>query len=157
MRNVIYETENSIFKFLLPDVINRLTFYSTKHNVSEATELLNLISSSPDDPVRIPEKNNYFRFVCLYLVDQGKGSVICKICRKSYKFNEIRIIRRTSGIEENLLPIGGKKRCGWLSWNKWINRIFSKEEYPKIGNFGAIGIQCEKGHELLSMTITWIS
>ena len=84
VRNVIYETENAIFKFHLPDVINRLTFYSTEHNVSEATELLRLISSSSDNPVRITEKNNYFQFICLYLVDQGKVNVICKICTHHY-------------------------------------------------------------------------
>jgi len=142
VRTVIYETENAIFRLNKSDVINRLKVHSKEYNISQATELLSLISSSSEVHVRIPEKNNYFRYICLYLVDQGKGSVICNLCRKSYQLTEIRIIRRISG---------------WVNWPKWIMIIFSKEQKPRIGNFGGIGIQCEKGHELLGMAITWIS
>jgi len=151
VKTVIYETSTSIFRLNQSDVINRLKVHSKEYNVSQATELLSLITTSSEDPVMIPEKNNYFRYICLYLVDQGKGNLICKICRKRYPLNEIRIIRSVTGIEENLLPIFGKRRCGWVNWQKWIERIFTEQQ--PINNFGRIGIQCEKGHSVLLMAI----
>jgi len=156
VRNVIYETSTSIFRLNQSDVINRLKVHSTEYNVSEATELLSLISSSSDNPVKIPEKNNYFRYVCLHSVYQSKkGDVICKICRKSYHLNEIKVIKKITGIEETLLPLGGAQRCGHINWPKWINRIFTEQK--STSNFGRVCIQCEQGHSVLLMAITWIN
>lgn len=155
VRNVIYEKENAIFRLNQSDVINRLKVHSTEYNVADATKLLNFISKTSDDSVRIPKKNYYFRYLCLHLVDQGKGDVICKICRISYPLNEIKIKKNFSGIQENLLPVFGNRRCGWINWPKWIERIFT-EQQPEIANFGRgrIAIQCEKEHKLLGMKIT---
>jgi len=156
VRNVIYETSSAIFRLNKSDVIKFFTFYSTKQNVDNATELLNFISSSSNDPVMIPEKNNYFRYVCLHLVYQSKkGDVICKKCNKTYQLNKIKVIKKISGIEENYLPLGGGQRCSYINWPKWIERIFTEQQ--PISNFGRVCIQCEKEHKLLGMAITWIS
>jgi len=153
VRTVIYETDNAIFRLNKSDISNLLKVHSKEYNISQATELLSLISSSSDNPVKIPEKNNYFRYVCLHLVYQSKkGEVTCKICRKSYQLNKIKIIKKISGIEENLLTLGGAQRCGHINWPKWIKRIFTEQE--PISNFGRINIQCEKGHSVLIMAIT---
>jgi len=155
VRTVIYETDNAIFRLNKSDISNLLKVHSKEYNISQATELLNFISTSPEDPVRIPEKNNYFRFICLYLVDQGKGEVMCKTCRISYPLNEIKIKKKFSGIQENLFPVFGKRRSSWINWQKLIERIFT-EQQSEIANFGRgrVCIQCEKEHKLLGMAIT---
>ena len=65
MTAINFQTENSSFYFTLNDVKERLNHYSSAHNVDEAAHLLNLLKSSPDEPIKIPEENNYFGYIAL--------------------------------------------------------------------------------------------
>lgn len=49
MDTAIFETDNAIFSFALPDVLNLLSSYSSEHQVEEATDLLKILKSTPGD------------------------------------------------------------------------------------------------------------
>jgi len=144
-RTVIYQTENGIFKFPFSDVIQKFTSYDDEHKTGEAIRLEKYLTTSNDNPIFIPEKESYFRLICLYLITENKGEVICRTCQKTYLFNQLRIIRRSGTLQNK------EKQYGW------IKRLFFKREERRIGNFGGRTIECKKGHELIPMTITWIS
>jgi len=144
-RQVIYQTENGIFKFSFSDVIEKFTSYSDEHKTGETIKLEKFLTTSNDNPIFVPEKESYFRLICLYLIKKNKGEVICRKCQKKYLFNQLRIIRR-SGTLQNTDKKGG-----------WIKRLFFKREERRTGNFGTRTIECKKGHELIPTTITWIS
>ena len=141
-RQVIYQTENGIFRFSFSDVIQKFTSYSDEYKTCSAIQLEKFLTTSPDNPIFIPEKETYFRLICLYLIKENKGEVICRTCQKKYLFNQLRIIRRSGTLQKQ---------------HGWIKRLFSKREERRTGNFGGRTIECKKGHELLSMLITWIS
>lgn len=46
--NIIFEKENIIFKFLLPDVKDRLNYYAYEHGVEKANNLIDILKSSSD-------------------------------------------------------------------------------------------------------------
>ena len=145
-RQVIYQTENGIFKFPFSDVIEKFTSYSDEHKTGEAVRIEKFLTTSNDNPIFIPEKESYFRLICLYMIKENKGEVICRTCQKKYLPKQLRIIRRSSGNLQNT-----EKKSGW------IKRLFSKREERRTGNFGGRTIECKKGHELIPTTITWIS
>ena len=99
-RQVIYQTENGIFRFSFSDVIRKFTSYSDEYKTGEAIRLEKLLTTSTDNPIFIPEKESYFRQICLYLIKENKGEVICRTCQKKYQFNQLRIIRESGTLQD---------------------------------------------------------
>jgi len=77
--------ESATFEFDLIEVKDRLSHYISEHNIAEATHILNLISTSPNQPIEIPEEYDYFGYIILDLIGEGKGTVNCNICNQTYK------------------------------------------------------------------------
>lgn len=82
--DIVYETENAIFKFLLLDVKDLLNYYAYEHGVEKAKDLISFLKTSSDSQIVIPEKCHYFCFIVVDLIGKGKGSIICKPCHKIY-------------------------------------------------------------------------
>lgn len=145
MGTVIHETENAIFQFDLADAIKGLSTYAIQRGVDDANELLDFLTSSPTDPVRIPGgRSDYFGYITLDLISQSKGSAYCKICQKTYRANQLKPV--TVGHGNSPFSVNLKKKGG-------IKNLFSrKTKMP--GMYGGKGYACPEGHELISM-ITW--
>ena len=145
MATVIHETKTAIFQFDLADGIKCLSAYAIQCGVDEANELLDFLTSSPTDPVRIPEeRSELFGYVTLDLLSQSKGSAYCKICQKSYRADQLNPI--TIGHGKTPFSVEIKKKGG-------IKSLFPKKgKMP--GMFGGKGYACPEGHELISM-VTW--
>ena len=82
MRIVMYENRNAIFDFELPDVIDHLKYYS-EQNVREAIQLLETISSSTSEVIRIT--SDYFGYIVLNLIKADKGSIFCKVRKEGFR------------------------------------------------------------------------
>ena len=146
MDTTIFETDNAIFSFALPDVLNLLSSYSSEHQVEEATDLLKILKSTPGDLREVPRENGFFGYVVLDLLDKGKGSIFCKTCQKNYP---AKLLQSTSiGFGRNPLTVNLKEKRGI------IKRLFGKR--IRIGMMGGESYLCPEGHELISM-ITWIT
>jgi len=92
-RQVIYQTENAFFRFSFSDVIEKFTSYSDEHKTGSAIRIEKFLTTSNDNPIFIPEKESYFRLICLYLIKENKGEVICRTCQKKYLPKQLKIIR----------------------------------------------------------------
>ena len=143
MTAVIYETENARFEFSLIDATNRLDYYVSKHNVDEASDLFHFLSFCLDDPIRVPEERTYFGFIALDLLDEGKGTATCKICRKLYEPKQLKPVPLGEG--KNPFNVTLSKKGG-------SNPMFKKKR--RIPMFGGRGFKCPEGHALVAM-ITW--
>lgn len=143
---ITYESENGVFEFDLSDVEDRLTHYASEHNIEDAAEILKFISSSPEDPVKIPEKYDYFGYIALDLLESGKGSVTCLPCDKNYKPHQLKPI--TVGHGRSPFDLNPELRGGVPK------KLFGKKRNPPL--FGGKGFECPEGHELIAMT-TWMT
>ena len=143
MRSVMYENRNAIFDFELPDVIDRLKYYSDQ-NVHEATELLDAISLCPSPTIKVT--SDYFGYIVLDLIKADKGHVYCKACKEMYDSNQLS--SRPLGFGKSPFSINLKQEGGI------IKRLFSKKK--RITGRGGEAYDCPKGHELIGM-ITWIT
>ena len=143
MRIVMYKSPNAIFDFLLPDVIDRLNYYSDE-NVHEASEILDEISLSPSPVIKV--ESNYFGYIVLDLVRAGKGHAYCNACKETYDSNQL--ISRPIGFGRSPLDINIKEKGGI------IKRLFGRKKH--ISGMGGDAYDCPRGHTLISM-ITWIS
>ena len=143
MSKITYQTDEAIFEFDLPSAIDKLEHYATEHNVDEARELIDFIAESSDDPITIPEKYD-FSYVALDLLDQKNGSIICKICNKTYQPNQLK--PTIVGHGKSPFSINSKEKGG-------IKKLFGSKQKPP-GMSGGRGYECPKGHNLISM-ITW--
>ena len=145
MATVIHETENAIFQFDLADAIKCLSAYAIQRGVDEANKLLDFLTSSPTDPVTIPEGwSELFGYVTLDLLSQRMGSAYCKICQKSYQANQLKPI--TIGHGKTPFSVKLKKKGG-------IRYLFTREK-KMPGMFGGKGYACPEGHELIAR-VTW--
>ena len=145
MATVIHETENAIFQFDLADAIKGLSSYVIQHRVNEANDLLDFLTSSPTDPVKIPQgRSELFGYITLDLISQSKGSAYCKLCQKTYRANQLNPI--TIGHGKTPFSVKLKKKGG-------IRNPFSRKgKMP--GMFGGKGYACPEGHELIAR-VTW--
>ena len=143
MQTVTFKTENAIFKFDLTDVQERLNHYTSKHKVSEATKLLEFLSTQSSKPINIFKDSKYFGYITLDLINAGKGSVTCKVCHKTYQPSQLKPV--TVGHGETPFSVNLKKKGV-------VKRLFGKKQNPPM--FGGKGYQCPVGHELISM-ISW--
>ncbi len=85
MTLVLFQTKNAVFEFDIAEVKERLNHYISEHNIDEAIQILDLITSSFDNPIKIPDEYDYFGFIALDLISEGIGSVNCKTCNKTYQ------------------------------------------------------------------------
>lgn len=143
MRTVIFKTENAVFEFDLTDVQDHLYHYTSKHNVDEATKLLESLSTQSGRCIDIPKDSQYFGYIALDLIKAGKGSVTCKVCNKIYKPGQLKPV--IIGHGETPFSVNLKGKGG-------IKRLFGKKQNPPM--FGGKGYECPVGHELISI-ITW--
>ena len=82
MDTLVYETETATFSFERDEITKLLN--RSENRTQESDDLLSFLSSSIDDPIKIPEECDYFASIVLDLVNEGKGSVTCKPCGKTY-------------------------------------------------------------------------
>jgi hypothetical protein len=145
MPTVIFETQNAIFYFDVPDAISSLTYYAIEHKVSEAGKLLRSIESSSSESIKI--SSHYFGYIVLDLLGKGKGTVFCKPCQKTYLASQLRSI--PLGFGKSPFSVNFKEKGGI------IRRLFSKKKRTMCMR-GGEAYDCPNGHELIGM-ITWIS
>ena len=142
MSTVIYENENATFNFGLEDVVEILN--RPENKTEERDELLDFLLSSSDDPIKIPEKYNYFAFTLLDLTGDGKGAVFCKRCNKTYQPDQLKSL--TVGHGKTPFSVNIEMKGG-------IKNLFRKR--PKLpGMLGGKGYECSEGHKLIAL-ITW--
>ena len=142
MRSVIFENRNAIFDFELSDAVERLRYYSVEHRVNEATEILETISSSSSEEIKIT--SDYLAYTVLDLLRQKNGSVYCKPCQKTYEPSQLQSVPIGFGKTPSEVRI--KKRQGFFK------RFFQRKQL--ICGSGGEGYRCPHGHELIGM-ITW--
>jgi hypothetical protein len=143
MKIVMFENPNAIFDFDLPDVIDRLKYYSDQ-NVREATEILDAISSCPSPTVEVT--SDYFGYMVLNLIKADKGHAYCKVCKETYDPSQLR--SRPLGLGKSPFSINLEVKRGT------IKKLFGKKQ--RITGRGGEAYDCPNGHELIGM-ITWIS
>ena len=143
MPTVMFQNRNAIFDFVLPDVIDRLKYYSDQ-KVQEATEILEAISACPSEAIKV--ESDYFGYIILDLIKANKGHVYCKVCKETYDSNQLS--SRPLGFGKSPFSINLKEKGGM------IKRLFTKKK--RITGRGGEAYDCPKGHELIGM-ITWIS
>jgi hypothetical protein len=143
MPTVMFENSNAIFDFELPDVIDRLKYYSDQ-NVHEATDLLDAISSCPSPTIKVT--SDYFGYIVLDLIKADKGHVYCKVCKEMYDSNQL--TSRSLGFGKSPFEVNLEEKGGM------IKRLFGKKQ--RIMGRGGEAYDCSEHHVLISM-ITWIS
>ena len=143
---ITYKIEKALFEFDQNDVEDRLTQLASEYNIDDAAEILDFISSLSEDPVKIPEKYDYFGYIALDLLEAGKGSVICIPCNKTYKPHQLKPI--TVGHGRSPFDSKPKLKGGVLT------KLFGKKRNPRL--LGGKGFECAEGHELIAM-ITWMT
>jgi hypothetical protein len=139
----MFENPNAIFDFELPDVIDRLKYYSDQ-NVHQATKILDTVSSCPSPAIKV--ETDYFGYIVLDLIKADKGHVYCKVCKEMYDSNQL--TSRPLGLGKSPFSINLKEEGGI------IKRLFTKKK--RITGRGGEAYDCPNGHELIGM-ITWIS
>ena len=142
MKTVIFQTENALFKFDKKEVIDHLSSPESRYDSYEVSQLLKLISTDSDEIYLSSDGHHYFGYVVLDLISGGKGSILCKICDKTYDADRLKEI--TVGHGKSPFDIN-KERKGGI-------RLFEKRKMPSP--FGGKGYKCPEGHKLISME-TW--
>ena len=141
MKTVIFKTQNAVFEFSQEDVMEHFSALLKENCGDEFTELLELIKTSVEETVSIPEKHNY---IALDLIDAGKGSITCKTCGKLYKAYQLESLvvgHGRSPFDLNIQTRGG------------VTNLFKrKRKMPAM--FGGSGYRCPESHKLISL-ITW--
>jgi len=147
MTTVIFETETAIFQFDLLDVQKFLAAIPSEEKSLEVTKIERILESSVKDIEKVLIDNEFFAYITLDLLGNGKGSVFCKSCQKSYQPQQLHPFPLGFGESPFTIHSAIKERLS--------KKIFGKE-IKGMGMFGGKEFQCPKGHELISM-ITWIS
>jgi len=94
MSTIVYETEITTFSFELDEITEILN--RSENRTEERDKLLTFLRSSSDDSIKIPEKCDYFSSIALDFLSEGKGSVFCKLCSKTYQPDQLINNRLTS-------------------------------------------------------------
>ena len=140
MASVSYETDGAIFELDLLEVIERLSYYATEHNVDEAAQLLDFIAESSEEQVKIPEDYSYFGSIASDLLGKGQGSVNCKACNKTYQSDQLK--PTTGGPGKGPPSTDLKDRGG-------IRKLFGKKQRLSEMS-GGRGYECPERHRLIS-------
>jgi hypothetical protein len=141
MREVYFETENAILRFSHGDVVERLPYYESALDTTQATTLRDILSQS-DQSIRIPVEQSRFAYLALDLIERGKGVVYCKACKRYYEAKELK--RVVVGHGESPFSVD-------LKWRGWLRGLFGKKQ--RLPAFGGRGYQCPEGHELIAVVM----
>jgi len=142
MDTLVYETETATFSFELDEITQVLN--RSKNRTQESDQLLSFLSSSNDDSIKIPEECDCFSSIALDLIREGKGSVFCKPCNKTYHPDQLKSL--TVGHGKTPFSVNIEMKGG-------IKNLFRKR--PRLpGMFGGKGYECPEGHKLIAL-ITW--
>ncbi len=90
MEAVIFYTENAVFKFTQKEVTEHLIAPESKYDFDEVNQLLKLISTATGETLLNSDDHRYFGYVALDLISEGMGTVVCKICRKTYDAGQLK-------------------------------------------------------------------
>ena len=142
MRKVYFQTENAILRFDYDDVVDRLPYYESAIGTAEATTLRDLLSHS-NHSITVPKEQYRCAYLAMDLIEQGKGAVYCKACKRYYEAKELN--RVAVGHGESPFSVNVKGRGLW-------KRVFGKKE--RLPLFGGKGYQCPEGHDLIEL-VTW--
>jgi len=118
MREVFFETDNAILKFYYDDVLERLPYYESTLGAAEATTLCELLTG-PDHSIKVPKQQYRFAYFALYLIEQGKGVVYCKACKRYYEAKNLK--RPGVSHVESTISVNIKRRG---LWKRNIIRIY---------------------------------
>ncbi len=165
MDKITYKTENGIFEFDRPDVLERLQNHKTKFNSLEADMIAKYLSCGGGGCHHniVPEEYDYFTIIAVELIDKAKGSVICKKCDETFESRELKSIKVGHGRtpfdddshEKNdrlkLRAIFGE-RCFRVVIDNIKNPFRKKNSNPPM--FGGKGFACPNDHELITL-VTW--
>ena len=142
MDTVIFNTENTTFKFEQKEVRDHLNGKKTEYAPDEYSQLLKLISTDSDETIISSDNHHYFGYVVLELIGSGIGTVTCKICEKIYPADQLKEFAIGHG--KSPFDINQEQKGGF--------RLFEKRKNPSM--FGGKGYKCPAGHTLISME-TW--
>jgi len=90
MDKITYKTKNGIFEFPESDVFERLQYHENELNSLEADTIEKYLSCRSCHPNVVPEEYDYFDIIALELIENEKGTVICKKCDETYKARELK-------------------------------------------------------------------
>ncbi len=153
MSEITYETDDAAFTFPFKPVKEKLKEIIREHNVDDAHEIYNFITSSTTDTIRLNETDHpYFGFIALDLIKEGTGTSYCKTCDKTYQSNQLKPFQL--GLGEYPFDPGYKPKWSFKVIFMNIKDMFKKKE--RIIGSGGKGYKCPEGHELISR-ITWIT
>jgi hypothetical protein len=144
MSAVIFNTMDAEFKFDQKEVKELIVRGKSEFDLDEVTKLLDLLSADHLESIVIPDEPNYFDHIALDLIGAGKGSALCKSCKKTYLAGQLKPI----AVGYDGSPFGIK-----IEKKGVIKRLFAKKRKPPT-MCGGSGYECPLGHNLISV-ITW--
>ena len=144
MNTIIFKTQDAVFKFNQDDTKKIIIRHINKYDIIEADKLLDQISVGNIKTITIPTEPVYFNYIALDLIESGYGSVLCKICKKSYTSGQL----KAAVIGAGTTPLTIKTPKKGI-----LKRMFSKKRKPPSIS-GGISYLCPEDHNLISVT-TW--
>ncbi len=142
MKTVIFQTENAVFKFTQKEVIEHLICKQSEYDSDEVAQLAELISPDTSETILTIDDHHYFGYAATDLISNGKGTVTCKICIKTYDAGQLR--QFAIGHGKSPFDINQEQKGGFS--------LFRKKKNPSM--FGGRGFTCPESHNLISME-TW--
>jgi uncharacterized protein YbaR (Trm112 family) len=142
MKEVYFETENAILRFSQDDVVERLPYCESNLDTPQATSLSDLLSQSLQS-IRITGEQSRFAYLALDLIEEGKGVLYCKACKRYYEARELK--RVVLGHGESPFSVDVKEKGSW-------KKVFGGKQ--RLPLFGGKGYQCPAGHEVIEL-VTW--
>ena len=141
---VIFKTQNVVFKFDQKEVKEIIVRKKSDYDLDEVAKLLDQISDESKETIVIPDEPVYFDRIALNLIDAGIGSVLCKMCNKTYAAPQLKPIKIGCGGS----PFDIKREKKGV-----IKRLFAKKRKPPA-MYGGRGYCCTLGHQIITI-ITW--
>ena len=142
MNTVIFNTENTAFKFDQKEVRDHLIGKKTEYAPDGVSQLVKLISTDAGETFLNSDNHHYFGYVALDLIIAGLGNATCKICDKIFKAGQLKEFAIGHG--KSPFDINQEQKGGFS--------LFGKRKNPSM--FGGKRFTCPEGHKLISME-TW--
>ncbi len=153
MSEITYETDYAAFSFPFKTVKEKLKEIIKEHNVSEAHDIYNFISSSTTNTIRLNEADHpYFGFIALNLIKEGIGTSYCKACDKTYQNNQLKPFKL--GLGE--YPYDPDYKPIWSFKALFMNFKDMFKKKMRMPGSGGKGYKCPEEHVLIA-GITWIT
>jgi hypothetical protein len=142
MKAVIFITENAVFRFPRRSVKELLIYKHSEYDTDEVPQLAELISTDTSETILTIDDHHYFGYVALDLINDGIGTVTCKICIKTYDASQLKQLAVGHG--KSPFDINQEQKGGFS--------LIEKRKNPSM--FGGKGYTCPESHNLISME-TW--